>query len=817
MSCDGPGSSRLKIPAEDPVEAITLRVSRQATCYDSTMRKTAFAFFMLALGAAAGLLVGFTVGSGGGAPANTVAAGWNGIPRTPEARTSEEGSGGTASFASSERISIEPSLEQLLAPVDVSVSSPSGRLIAELASNPDKLDSAKESSPAAADGTADPARSISGLVIDDQGRPLAGVTVTTVMNPESSIVRTRSADSIGQGWEGENDLTESLKSRAATEIARRRMRKLTVSDEEGRFTLTQLLPGRHSVYAYAKGYVFSNRRTYVGTSTTLTGSPAEYFHLEVVDEKGTPLEEAIIGVAKNDRWTYYDWTSEEPRLPLTERTAVLRAFAGGPLIGDSKAPFAKLASEKRRIHLEIDGDGPHRFEVKPPLSLCVTVVDQTTDGPTLPHSVRYASEEALTSAGGRSAFRRNSKALDVNSDGRYRIGSLKPGPYVLGVSRGGDEPEVFREFTVADGPIEETVVLPPVRSDEFWVVKAYSPNGVALSGLNFSLWTLNDNRVRSKTLASVERSRGEHWISRSGSSTTSEVSPRLVVKSATYGSLMTPVGFDQGEVRVDFSEPCELRVNVVADPDKTFNVYLKVRESLNGGPSRDLVSAGPKLVKGGAYVTFRGIQPALGQLSLSAESGSERDPFNYRSRNQTLALAEVPLRSGEQVATLSATTLHSLEIHAPDESPGTQFRVNSIPVPGTVSLSSRAYGRLSKDHTVRLTNLAAGRYSLSVDGNGSPSIEVTVPSSAISYERPATVGYRVSKRRERAIAPLVVGDIVTAVNGKSIAKGSFSSRLNVAVAEGETTLTLVRDGESMETTITSYPSNAYFRPVASLK
>jgi hypothetical protein len=770
------------------------------------MHRTPIALLMLALGAAIGVLVGFTAGSGQALQPRIVEAGLDGIERTERLiqSTGEETLGASAA---STRSSATPDFRAALAPLDIAPESPVGKLTTGIAAVAKRDAETVESQPT------DARRSITGVALDHKGKALEGVTVTITMNPDSSLVSTKSADSIAQDWEGEQDLAASLRERAASTLNRRRLRRVDVTDANGRFELTNLLPGRHYVRAYSKGYVFRSRSTYVGNSTTVTGKPAEMYHLEVVGPDDAPVDQVTIGVAKDNRWTYYDWDRENPYLPLSERTARLRAFAGGPLMGDKKNPFAKLASEERRVHLDIDGEGPHRFEVKPTRSLTVTVVDQTADGPTLPFTVRCGRAKKLDVAGGRPKFEGKTTTVKMSSDGLFRMARLNEGEYLLGVGRGGDEPEVFRELLVTDGPLEETVVLPPVQREDFLVVKAYSPRGSLLSGLSFSLWTLKEEGgVRSRSLSGSEREPGEYWVGRPTAENTWNGPAKLVVKCPGFGSIATLVSRDQGSVRVDFEDPCKLKVHVQADAEEMFEVSLQVTDSLSGSASRTLASMSPLATKGQGFVIFDGVQPGLAKISMNSEG---RRNWSGPSK---LAVAEVLLRSGEQEASLSATTLYDLEIHAPGEEPGTGFYATAIGSGTESELGGRSYGALGNDHLVTLSKLPPGRYKLSVQAGDVPPIEVTIPSSAIDYERPTTVGYRVSaSRKGRDTAPLIPGDIITEVNGESIAVGSISSRVQLAVAEGPTTLTLVRDGDAMELSIETAPKNVRYAPLASLK
>ena len=761
---------------------------------------------MLLAGVAIGVLIGFTVGSGNAVEQNVVAAGFHSIERT-EAPGGRDLDRSSPSNAMGPRSSLEADLDAPLAPASLRAGGANDKMLLAIAADAELAPSAGELD------AADPSRMISGLVNDDQGKPLAGVTIQATMNPSGSTINTRSARSIGQGWEGETDLAESLRKQATSTLQQRRLKRIAVSDADGRFQLTNLLPGRHRLYAYGEGYVFQSRRAYVGGTTSFTGTLAQQFHLEIVDGEGAPITEATIGVAEGNRWRYYEWSAKEPTLFLRERSARLRAFAGGPLLGDTDKPFAKLASDERTIILDVDGAGPHRFTVTPTLSLCVSVVDRTTDGPIIAHEVRYASAKKLQEAGGRSSFTKHSKEISMDADGRFRVPALEAGDYVLGVARMSDKPEVFREFSIVASPVEETIELPPISADDFLIVQAYSPGGATLSGLGFSLWVEGEGRVYETGLSSTERTMGEHWMKRARHAMNREGPATLIVKSPAFGSTMVPVGRDQGRLRVDFLEPCDLRVEVVADADATFKVSLQVKTSLGDAPPRTLASDGPNVTKGQGFVTFRGLQPGTAELTLQAENNQ------YQRYNRSkLAFAEVPLRPGEQVATLTATTLHTLEVHAPNEPVGTTFSASALADPGGTALGGYQYGTLDKEHVLRLEDLAPGRYKLSPRDGQAPVVEVTVPSSAITYERPATTGYRVTARRKgRDMSPLAPDDIITEVNGESVAVGSLNSRIGLAVAEGPTTLTLIRDGKTIELPIESSPSNVRYTPIASLE
>ncbi|MFT6832547.1 MAG: hypothetical protein ACJAZN_002724 [Planctomycetota bacterium] len=661
------------------------------------------------------------------------------------------------------------------------------------------------------------AQMITGVVVDERGEPIAGATVRTQAGADSPRLSTQDSSGTGREWSGEEDLAETLQERARGVLKSRRGTRVATTDEAGFFTLLGLEPGRHTVRANAEGLSFSSERTFTGQSTTLRGKAVQGFTLEIVDADGEAVSSAVVQVKGGYRPSYYDWSPEQPTIRLTETSAQLRAFAGDVARYGNSEPFAEMASESRRVTLAIDGKGPHRFELEPTRSVLITVIDQTTDGPLVKPNVRYAEAKKIMEAGGRSKFLGNSAEINAREDGRYQIADLEAGDYLLGVGRGLSEPEVFREFTVASTPVREEIVLGPLSQERFLVVYVKNSRGTPLSGLRFKLYGTTGENSNSWTMESAERAPGEFWIGWDRSADYWGAPVSLSIENPGLGSAVRPVTRDQKRLDVTLADPCDLTVELVADPETSYEITVSPKASVNGEDARSISRVDPEVAKGGGLATFSGIQPGLAEITVRKKTeGGNR--WN-RGGGATLARQELTLMSGEMRTTLIVSELHTLTVYAPGEAERARFRVRPAPNQPDGSLAGYASANLNAELVAELSGLAAGRYHLTVDSSGAvPPIEVTVPSGVVTYERPETMGFRVRKRRTSSeIAPLEVGDVITAVNGKSVSIGSLNDRINLAVAEGKATLSLLRDEKAIEVVLEKRPDGARYDPMSTLE
>ncbi|MEM8709879.1 MAG: hypothetical protein AAGG01_02920 [Planctomycetota bacterium] len=669
------------------------------------------------------------------------------------------------------------------------------------------VDSGSPSSSASALAIGSAGGILEGIVLGPDGLPIAGATVTAEPVNPSNGLNPRSTDETGRSFAAPEEVTASLRSQAVRAARKKALLRTRISSGDGTFVFEGLEHYEYTIDAYVEGLSFRSRDYSPGARVTLRGSEVHGFLLEVVDDSGNALSEATIAIASSPGNTpsYYEWSAEQPSIRTTRSTGIFQALGGHVEKLSRRSIFADLKSDSRRLTLESDGAGPHRFVVEPARTLVVEVIDPTTDGPTLTPRVRYAKLEAIDRVG-RSEFTGNASRIEPSGDGRFRAADLSADRYLVGVYRGLSEPEVLREVSIGDRGTVEVIELPPLSADAFLIASVQDAEGRPRSGVSFKRLSYDEERLDSDALTAIERERGEYWVAwdREGEFWSGPV--WLVATCPGAGGVSERVTQGMTRVRFGLAPLAEASVTVAGNPDATFSVKLS---SLIEGLGDDVSygSSNTAVTRGGSPVTFDGLQPGLVEVSVMESSDS-----NERSTRRLLAKRRVRLRPGAQPISMGVETLHELIVYAPAENSGTSLYLN--PGEGN-SLGRGASARLGKDKRAIFKDMVAGRYQLRI--SGSPSVEVEVPSGVLTYERPPTAGFRVTASRSRDIAPFADGDIVVEVAGESVEVGSVNDRIDLAVAKGKARVVVVRGGEEVELTLKTRPRYARFSPVASLE
>ncbi len=153
-------------------------------------------------------------------------------------------------------------------------------------------------------------------------------------------------------------------------------------------------------------------------------------------------------------------------------------------------------------------------------------------------------------------------------------------------------------------------------------------------------------------------------------------------------------------------------------------------------------------------------------------------------------------------------------MYAPGEEPGDYLHLHRS--------TGKPYGldggqdilALGDDHRVTFTDLEAGDYWVTVEGESVP-VAVTVPSGALVLERPDIFGYRVRVTRpDKARGPWEEGDVLVEVDGESVAVGDVSDRISLALSKGPARVKVLRQGTEQVLEVPEWLSHVRFEPVA---
>jgi hypothetical protein len=646
---------------------------------------------------------------------------------------------------------------------------------------------------------------ITGVVVDEAGRPVSAATVTSdnMENSSSTLARAQSTAGVGRAWKGSGDLDESLVGSARWELARRRNMRTAVTDAAGRFVLEGVRPGNHYLRAYAEGLVFEPKGVFAGDSAHLIGRPVGEFHLDVRLPDGSTPAEAVVRLVDERRQDSYRWTPEEPVLRLEARVAQLQVLAGDVRSLDWRSFSSDYSSPNRTLDLARDGKGPHVFELTERCMLLITLEDLSTLEPRLPAWVKVISAEVANGAAPAQSFA-NSRRLTREPGELYRAIDLTPGAYVIGAGRGEDAPDVTATIEVGRGKTEASLRLGEVESKRFLVVRCSGPNGTPLLGVEFSSIVDQGEASRSGGLDAIERPGGEYWLALAKlmreKEWTAETKLRLVATARGYGKVEGALTLATRELHLEFQAACDLVVVVTGDLSGGYAVSIdaatkKVESELERAMSMNRRNNTQVRVDGEGRAVLTSLQPGTYQVSLT-QSGNER------SSSSPLVTTEVVLRAGSQTITMAAPVLYELVVHAPELVQGARFMLQAVAEGSSPRGGNQV--ELGADLRARFKRVTAGEYTLMTWGQTNGSMRVTVPSGEVLFavEKPNALRVTgVVPGRLAARAGLLDGDLVLSVSGRAVDGPMSEQRIHMDVQGGTSLLRVLRGGTELELTL----------------
>ncbi|MEL6713317.1 MAG: fibronectin type III domain-containing protein, partial [Planctomycetota bacterium] len=223
---------------------------------------------------------------------------------------------------------------------------------------------------------ADLSGALRGRVLDAGGAPVPGATVVVAAR-RSSARRATKTDGVGKAWKVFDELEDELARTAEQRLESRRGTTVATVDASGSFEATGLEPGgKYRARVYAEDMVGDSIDVRPGQIVEFVLQPVALFHLEPRLADGTLPNTATVVVDPGERRPrIYAWTADEPTLRLQQRVASLRILAGDVHSVSWNEYRASLTSETRTVDLDVDGEGPHVFELQPRYLLEVDLVE----------------------------------------------------------------------------------------------------------------------------------------------------------------------------------------------------------------------------------------------------------------------------------------------------------------------------------------------------------------------------------------------------------------------------------------------------------
>lgn len=636
---------------------------------------------------------------------------------------------------------------------------------------------------------------ITGEIVDPSGAPITGATVVTagIMPWSDGIVAAKPSETIGRAYSGRPSFRKQLEDAAKVIRKSELVQVEAQSDEGGRFELTGLEAGTHTVQAYAEGYIIGYKEAATGGGIRLIGSPVGRFALDLRLPDGTePAEAIVIAVSPDgDEQVLASWAPDATELRLSRTQLRVRFLAGKVRAYDWRHHVGEFTSDVITLVPDPDPSRAAEYSVtlKEQTQLRVTVEDKSTVLPRLDPWVKLKAQ-------GQSAS--EASPMKRRGSGPYMAPDLQEGAYEVLVGRGAEEPEVVQVIEVGPGLNLTEITLGEIDPDSFIVATCTGPEGRPVPEVSFQY---SSNSAGGQHVGGiggvVMRPGGEYWLGWTevlqGRPRTGTTDVEITALAGSYGSQTKPVGED-GRVAFSFVPGCELTV-MVSDAPRG-KVRVQALEVLSDAPANDFRRYSNK---NSAVVDSTG-SAAIGLLQPGEYTVTVAAQVSDWQYGPPIAQQTVRLTGGPQTLRLACPPLQDLVLLAPDHKPGTDFHLSRVS-----STAGQSYGwhaSLDSDGRAVFSGLTAGPYLLncwSKEGRGQ--MEISIPCGEVVFEPMQANGLlvvRVTGDTAGARAGLMAGDILVGVNEHKVGEPLFRNRMWIEMSEGPATLYVQRGTRTLE-------------------
>ncbi|MEM9378550.1 MAG: PDZ domain-containing protein [Planctomycetota bacterium] len=647
---------------------------------------------------------------------------------------------------------------------------------------------------------------ITGVVVDEEGRPLAGVTIVSSSSARSraSIVTGADTEKVGRAWSGRS-LDDALERYARGVLMGWDQSRTAQAGVGGSFTLTGLEAGQHTLSAFLEDYTFQPVRTSTGSTVKLVGRRVGAFRLDVRLADGTAPETAVVAVERGQgRPELLCWSGPEHAIRVTGRSLTFRVFAGDVRAIGRNELSSDHVSQEVRLDLDRDGVGPHVVDLAPRNRLRVRVsaeeggvtwmtrkwVKVVPVGPSA-----ALQERALEAA----------EPLPSGPRGVFDATDLTPGEYLVAAGRGDDDTEVSATVVVREGIQEVELLLPALDASEFLVIRCTGPDGVPAKRVRFRGSITNGTYPRATSVRPARSDGGEYWVPRkdlAGEEPWTEASEvTLTATLENAGSVTVPIALGQESAEVQFEPACSIDVRVVGSDAGPYAVGASPLSSEDGGGAPAYFSRSQTIyadVRADGTAQIEGLQPGAVRVELKRKGKLLRlDP--------ALASVDVTLTSGAHSVTITAPTLHGVTVHAPDLDLGTRIFLAAVgDTSAPAGLAGRRHGSLGEERRVAFADVPAGDYEVRAVLGDLERMRITVPCGEVEFVPDVVDAYAVvslEPGKLGARAGLRRGDVVVELAGEPVDGNNFHQRLAVALESAAVPLTIENGGSTRTVTV----------------
>ncbi len=646
-------------------------------------------------------------------------------------------------------------------------------------------------------GVAAGTATITGRVIDSEGKGLAGVAVRS--NPMFDADEGRESTR-GKGFEPIRSLDEEVQ-RAISEYKKNAAaRAEAVTDADGRYELKGVSAGRNWVTAARDGLVFDA----TGSSYAKGGETLDFVATSVVEvpieillPDGSPAQRANLRVDTERMRTSPElWTSAKPRIVCKPGSYTLRAeivqaqFKANGITEECASPATPVeisADHNEKITLKLESRTGIRGTVLPSPDLVagqnlrVRCVDLPANGEFDPKKLGDSNDGSWTTIGG-----------------TFEFFDLKPGRKELCVFVEWRGAVIHHQpVDVKPGVSQVSIDLSKIDTSKFVLATLTDAGGKPVKGDNFSAEIQSERNSRSSEISSLERRDRKVWLVPDSDAADylagKKVGAKMTldIQTQKYGMKKVDVAPGTRTLDVKFEKPAYLEVTIAGYPGSPYEGKINVSVQKADGESgrRFYYGGDDHKVKPDGTIKLGPEAPGDYMVVMTARNSDENQWEQTTLVNQKITLVE-----GTNRVTLAIPSLSKLTVVINGEAAG-QLYMMSIPAGDYKSAEIT-------DGKAVFENLAPGEYQVTYqEGEKIGSAKVRIPDTStvtLTPSEPNALAVFVEDTNGAlAKAGFHNDDMIIGVDGKEFEGGSMMAFASIASKE-KSKVVVLRDGKKIE-------------------
>jgi hypothetical protein len=684
----------------------------------------------------------------------------------------------------------------------------------------------------AGDGT------ITGLVVDADGKPLAGVLVRATPSGGLDVAdgdEPRRARGSPPPPVDVERAVRQLVTRLRQEDAARRE---TTTDAAGAFTLTGLGYPTYDVSAWLVGWKVERTRgrswepTPVGGRCDFRATQIHALTASVLLPDGTPAQEATISwkpTAGGDGDSA-SWKPGSPEIEIAPGTYEITASANPASTGDSFKPPIRIRrsrrfrsadsdddetlwrSEPQTVVVETGAAQTLTFQLKGRPGILVKVDYAAADHPSAVRIAAMKLDGGASQDPSRLLGDEHVRARWLTDSTEGAIAGLEPGTYLVGATfRGGIVGPTAVVSVGGDVVVQELRVSATDLRD--WVkVWVRGPDGAPVSDATIECGCDGEHGSGSGEIETSPEADGSYRVAHYEhggpdsyrSSSTSNDGPGLgkrtyYVKATSkrYGTAGTT--YDPAkdrEITIEMTAPALVRVTISgfsASPDRDRAVV--VLEPIERGTGERFSDELEADIDAQGVAKFPPVRAGTYDVVLRlAKSASRSDKSNARWGGTVVARVRQTVAAGEASLTMALGALFELVVTFDRDAPS----IERVGADGTGSFVDRARG-VDGEKKTTYRNLTAGRYRL-VGRAGEMFVDVNGDATVAFVPRPFNAfHFEVSEKGYVHDLGLKTGDLVIAIDGVEFTeRASMDAALEASKSRETSKFTVLRGGQRFD-------------------